>query len=280
MDDRQLEGTSGTIISSGSGSGDGGSAGLGGQAGDGESGQAGNGGSRSAAGPGSGGVPGVGNTGSSDAGAHAEGAGNGGTTTTGASGELGSGGAEGDGGTGSVATPGCPDLDENGVGDCEETLVGNAGFDSDTDEWTVEPDVSALWDVTDGFRYDESGSLAVSNQTFVDGASGMGMAGASQCITADPQQSYLFLTQVFLDGGQESGWGGIIIWFFDEPGCTGNLKASNAQLVSATGEWFVTYLRMPIPSDTVSMQVRLVAQKPLDQPSFQANFDNVLVRVD
>jgi hypothetical protein len=88
--------------------------------------------------------------------------------------------------------------------------------------------------------------------------------------------------QVYLPGGQGSGWAGFLLDDYFSADCSGSpvtLPFLSAQ-VTATDTWqVVSGTTTQTPIGVRSRAIRLVAVKPTAQPSLEARFDNVLVRL-
>ncbi len=220
------------------------------------------------------------------------GAGTGGAVSTGGSGTGGatatggaaSGGAAVTGGvTGNGGAPGCPDLDQDAVPDCRQTLMSNPGFDQGTTGWAASPVGSASFKSIDGNANPMSGSIAVDN-TDTDpkhAPTGWTTASASQCLAVSPGSVFAVSVQVSLPQGQTGGAAGFELDYYASPDCTGATATIPflSPQVSAAGAWqVVTAATTQVPVGVSSIAVRLVAEKPVGQTSLEALFDNVLVR--
>jgi len=191
----------------------------------------------------------------------------------------GSGGSSGSGGTlgnaGAPAEGRCPDLDQNGVLDCDETVVKNASFDKDTAGWSLETGAELDWEDHDGWDHDDSGSLGVTNQV-VETMDGNALTGARQCIPITGGTVYAFAAQISMPDYAGETVAGIQLNLFDSPGCTGTLLDHPETNWVKGSTWNVvqyTYLTQPT---AVSAMVRLVAKKPFRQTPVAVLFDNVL----
>jgi hypothetical protein len=218
--------------------------------------------------------------GGGDAGSGGGGAGSGG-------GSAGSGGAaagSSGGQAGSVVAGGCPDLDQDGIADCRETLVANPGFDDGVTSWTAAPGGTVSWTSLDGTSNPASGAIAVTNVDTNPShvVNGWVTGGVSQCIPVSAGSQYEVAVQAELPSGQGSGWAGFILDYYLAAGCAG-LPFPFPFLspeVTTTGSWqTVSGTTTQIPLGVVSVAVRLVVAKPPAQTSLEGLFDNVLVRV-
>ena len=221
------------------------------------------------------------------AGANGAGGGGGSTGAAGASGAGGSGstvggGSGGRGGTAGASAPPCPDLDANGVPDCQETLVQNPGFDSAPTGWKAEPGSSTSWTSQDGRGNVSPGAVAVVNSDTnpADAPYGTTTAGAFQCLTVTPGACYQVDAQASIPSGQASVAAGFVL---DEHATGDCSQAPVTSFVSpqiaSPGAWqTISGTTTRVPLGVGSVAVRLVAVKPLAQPSAEALFDNVLVR--
>ncbi len=215
-------------------------------------------------------------TGGSTGAAGANGAGGSGSSASGGTGNRG--GAAG----ASVASSPCPDLDANGVPDCQETLVQNPGFDSAPTGWKSEPGSSASWTSQDGRGNSSSGAIAVVNSDTnpVDAPYGTTTAGAFQCLAVTPGACYQVDAQASIPSGQASVAAGFVLDEHATSDCSQPPVTSFVSpQISNAGAWqTISGTTTRVPLGVGSVAVRLVAVKPLAQPSAQALFDNVLVR--
>jgi hypothetical protein len=219
---------------------------------------------------GMGGVPDV-VGGSSGAGGSSSGTSGGGTAGSGTS------GSGNEAGTPPVEV-GCGDLDEDGVQDCEQTIALNANFGADVADWEAEPTLIQSWAQESARSNQPPGALRVRNQNVATG-NGTMQAGSRQCVTAIGGKEYSLAVNTLIPAGQGSGSAGIVVWFFGSDNCAANfIGRVPLQLLSATGAWQVARGKVQAPSATRSMYVRLVTEKPFAQASFEALFDDVLVR--
>ncbi len=292
VDQRQLAPTPGLTFVVG---GDGGDAGLGGTGG-------GTGGDGAEAGQTDAGTSGVGGSGG-DAGAPMAGAGDmpdqggnggvagaGGTTagtTGGTSVELGgAGGGVGLGGApaGGRAQGGmaghlvgrCPDLDDNFVFDCDETIVKNAAFDKDTSDWTAETNLVVSWETTDALDHSNSGSLGVKD-TFTTDMDGGLMLGADQCIPVDAGTNYVFAVEVSVPSLATGSTGGFQLVAYDDDACMGAQTDVASSPVVVNADWEAVQKTYTPQAPTKSVLMRLVSIKPFRDEPNDVLFDNVLV---
>jgi len=185
----------------------------------------------------------------------------------------------GEGGAG--GNPECPDLDQNQVADCEETLLENARFDANLNDWHEEVNALANWEDEDALGFDASGSVSITNRTVDDERDGLIMRGVWQCVPAQGAKKYQLLTQIRVSTDNESlGWGGINVWFSEQPDCTGTLVTVSTPLLGTTTDWSQTETIADAPADAKSMLVRLVVNKHYKAAPVTIDFDNVLIRVD
>jgi len=274
LDERTLEPVPTTTDSGGSGGSDGGSAGAP---------DGGAGGSASSSGGAGGTDP---DTTTSSGGSEAGGTSSVGGSVTDAGGAGGAGGAtstEGPtttGEAGGTGDPGCPDLDDNEVADCDETLVENASFDANLNGWHEEMNALANWEHDDALDHDASGSATITNRTVYEDREGQVMRGLWQCIPSSAGTAYRMLTQVRITGAEGQGWGGLNLWFYDGADCTGTVVTASTPLLGTTTDWSLTETRTEAPENTHSMLVRLVVNKSYSAPAVAIDFDNVLIRED
>jgi hypothetical protein len=171
----------------------------------------------------------------------------------------------------------CPDLDENGVEDCTETLVENADFSFGIALWKPEPDVIIRSSQEDGSENSPAGSLSVSSVRTFD-SEALVEVGASQCIALPGEGEYAFFAQLFLAEEQESGSARLAALFFESEDCTGEASGSfDTDTVADSGEWIVTGGVAQAPELSASVSIRLMTVKPFQQETLEVLFDDVLL---
>jgi hypothetical protein len=169
----------------------------------------------------------------------------------------------------------CPDLDDNGELDCEESLVTNASFARDLRGWALEKD-GAQWASDDGVENPRSGSLLVTNSQVGEGTS-YGFTGVAQCL-ALPAGSYQVFAQVRIAEQASPGNAGLsLIWYEDET-CEGKALNTESLLTILTDQWATVGRRIDVPRRSRGLKLRLGVMKPYDAEPFTARIDNVLVR--
>jgi hypothetical protein len=207
-----------------------------------------------------------------------------GANGAGGSGSTGGGGTGGRGGAAGASVPPspCPDLDADGVPDCQQTLVQNPGFASATTGWKAEPASSASWTSQDGRVNASSGAIAVVNSDTnpADAPYGTTTAGAFQCLTVTPGVCYQVDAQTSIPSGQASVAAGFVLDEHTTGDCSQPpLTSFVSPQISNLGAWqTISGTTTRVPLSVGSMAVRLVAVKPLAQPTAEALFDNVLLR--
>lgn len=177
--------------------------------------------------------------------------------------------------SGSVVESRCPDLNENAVADCDETLVDNATFEADTENWNVEAPAAMHWEAAAPDA--TSGVLVITH-----GGSGAGeqpsMAGSFQCIAVDAEAHYRFLAETFIPEGQAGALSGISALFYGSSDCSGvRLGVINSPTQSRAGGWRVVHGSGQTPARARSLKLRLVVIKAEAEAATEVRFDNVLV---
>jgi hypothetical protein len=201
---------------------------------------------------------------------NASGAGGGsaGTSTTG-----GSAGASTDPDTGP-----CGDMDHNGVQDCEETLAENATFDVGVEKWSADPGVTQAWQPDDARGANGSGSLSVKFTSAVGGPT-WALAAAGQCVSAWADQTFEIGARTLIPEGQSGGRAEISLAFFGNDACAASFLGTATAVSSVrVGSWQTLHAGVKMPAGTRSVLVRLAAAKPGSQASFEAHFDDILLR--
>jgi hypothetical protein len=196
----------------------------------------------------------------------------------------------------------CPDLDENGTLDCEETVIENAGFSRNAtpdpgasdagatdgggaggDDWAPEESTTLSF-AEDRKGRPDSAALAVQNAV-VASAPGSSLAGARHCLPVNgaagtTAAAVSFGGLLFIPPGQTgSGQAGMNLQFFSTDNCRGPLMAAvSTPLVGKVGSWSPVLARTAAPPGSRSMALRLVVLKPFAGAPLQAYFDDLLVK--
>lgn len=209
--------------------------------------------------------------------------GSGGNGTGGNQGGTGGGGNGGSGGNGGTPevnpdTGPCGDLDHNGTQDCNETLVTNASFQQAATGWVAEANLTQTWSAEDARGQASSGSLSlVSNQA--GSGDGWGIAGTGQCLVATAGEVYAVGARALVPANQAQGRAAVGMVIFGNDGCQGTvLKAAMPAALGTAGGWQVIKGELKMPPATRSIYIRLAAEKPLAQSSFEVHFDDILIR--
>ena len=200
-----------------------------------------------------------------------------------ASGDPGEGGAAGQAAFGPPMIDGCLDLDEDGIADCQETLIENATFKTDVDAWHADTDAELAWDERNAGRDLPSGSARLSaTGTAAPDAEGLAQRSASQCLEVTGKQLVTVYANSLVDSAQApSGLAQLDVLIFANAACAGAYVSSFSTpqpLDAPSGEWLALKAGAVSGPDTKSVLVRLVVSRPLDAASFQASFDNVLLK--
>src|SRR5450631_3671925 len=105
----------------------------------------------------------------------------------------------------------CPDLDQNTVLDCTETLVTNPSFDADIKGWSPEASGAISWESLDARGSDASGSIRVENRGTASGPdTGLIYTGATQCVKVQPDHAYVIFAQMYARGPVVNAYGSVI----------------------------------------------------------------------
>jgi hypothetical protein len=227
--------------------------------------------------------------GSSGSGGAASGGSAGNGMMGGAGGLGGLGGVGGMGGMGGMSglagaggSPECPDLDRNGKGDCQETIVTNPAFNADAASWVHETEVAQMWNTEDARDVSASGSLDVTNESYHPESSGTGMAGSGQCVPVTAGKDYRATAELFIETNQgDNVSAGLSVVFYASTDCGGNPLFGPSNLAFGTGVWLPVDMTVGAPAGATparSAKVRLVSVKPFRLQRFKARFDNVLFK--
>jgi len=176
----------------------------------------------------------------------------------------------------------CPDLDQNGVMDCRESLLANPDFAVGATGWTAEFGVSQAAPGNAVTGTPASGAIAISN-TNQSNTAGSSMAGSAQCVPARPDVSYALFAEVLIPVDQNPmTLAGAGLQSFLSPDCSGApnsvVTPSLVAVTASAGNWQEVHAMLPTPAGTASISVRLVVVKPFVQDVTQALFDNVLLK--
>jgi hypothetical protein len=175
------------------------------------------------------------------------------------------------------ALPPCPDLDENEVLDCDETLAKNATFDSNAASWAAETGVEVTWDEDDAHGKDDSGSLDLENVSVAE-RDGLVMLGARQCFDLDGDAVYQIGAEISVREEGEDRQGGFQFIVYSGPLCTGDaLHIVNSARVT-TSDWRAPTITYLTPTVAQSAAMRFITLKQFRDASVSIRIDNVLVR--
>jgi hypothetical protein len=194
----------------------------------------------------------------------------------------------GEGGSTDLPIPvadGCADLDVDKIADCTETNVQNSDFKSDVSNWRPDMDTTIDWDASNAAGDLPSGSALIVSPGVIDAtATGVALRAAQQCIPMSGTKLVIVYANALVDPGQdEQGRAEVDVAFFDSEDCTGALTTTFSTpqpLDGKSGSWLTLKAGSVSAETTRSAQIKLALLKPFRAPSFQARFDNVLVRVE
>jgi hypothetical protein len=150
----------------------------------------------------------------------------------------------------------------------------NVHFDTDTSFWAGDTNTQVSRRAEDASGSLMSGSLDLS----VTGADPnvVFKAGVSQCLAVTAGATYDVGVQTRVPG-QVGSQGGLDVWYFATPDCTGGITASFSLPLSANASWSTLASTTTIPAGVQSASVRLVVVKPYVQTTAEALFDNVVM---
>ena len=193
----------------------------------------------------------------------------------------------GEGGDASVSAP-LPVCDYgSGVAVGCDTLVDNPGFAKNTDGWTPEEGaISMSWTDDDAAGNTQSGSLSVVN-SLSGAADGIASQGAAECLPTSAGKKYGLAGDLFIPQGQGSGLDGgtytasaaLSVIFYMSGKCDSyTLGNATSGLLAEPGHWAHREGHAVAPDGANSMSVRLVTLKNFREFTFEARFDNVLLK--
>jgi hypothetical protein len=182
-----------------------------------------------------------------------------------------------------IATVGdCADLDEDGVADCQETLLTNPSFKTDVTHWNADAGASLTWDPRDALGASGSGTALLSAASSAFDAGGSSLVTAGQCVPVSGGQIVIAYANTLVDNGQDSsGKAALDVDFYDTSNCTGMTTSSFSTpqpLDASTGNWLTLKAALLTSTATHSARVMLAIEKPFAAQSFHARFDNVLLK--
>lgn len=178
-------------------------------------------------------------------------------------------------------TTSCPDLDQNTVLDCKETLVSNPGFDGNIKGWAPEASGAISYETLDSWGSNTSGSIRIENRGTANGPdTGLIYTGASQCVKVQEDHAYVIFTQMYARGPTVNAYGSVIGRVFASKDCTGTpLHVETSPIEGTVNVWLTLRASVPAVTSAGSMLVELSVGKPTGVSGAAAlNFDNVLVR--
>jgi hypothetical protein len=174
----------------------------------------------------------------------------------------------------------CPDLDQNGVQDCKETLVANPGLNVNVASWTPgDGSVGVSRSSADASGMSASGSIAVDDTTVLD-ADGATTASANQCVAVVDGATYATARYLMPTAQAGQATATLILQYYGSADCSGTaVDAYTTPAGGATDAWSRLEGTHTAPAGAHSMLVRLAVTKPSRQATTRASFDDVLVRV-
>jgi hypothetical protein len=178
-------------------------------------------------------------------------------------------------------TPDCPDLDQNTVLDCNETLVSNPGFASTVKGWSPEASGATTWESLDAWGSNTSGSIRVENRGAATGPdTGLIYTGATQCVKVQPDRAYVIFAQMYARGPMVTCYGSVVGRVFASTDCSGTpLHIETSPIAGTVNLWLTLRATVPAVTSAGSLLVELSVGKPTSVTgSAVLNFDNVLVR--
>lgn len=197
-------------------------------------------------------------------------------------------GAAGATGPEPVLIDGCADLDGDQISDCSETILKNAQFATDVNDWSAQVltgdsfSTDLAWDELNAWGTGSTGSAKVNVTGMLD-FNGNALRGATQCVSVAASQLLIVYANTRIDSDQDpNGNAEVDVSFFDTADCSGVATASfstpqppDAQL----GTWLTLHAGSVTTASTKSALITLGVAKPFRAQSLTARFDNILVRL-
>jgi hypothetical protein len=155
---------------------------------------------------------------------------------------------------------------------------GTLSWTFDTDAAAFEPEAYAMqaWSPEDAEQSSSSGSLVLTNDTGGTSAD-FSNVGTGVCVAVEPHKTFDVSMQIYIAPGQAAGSGGYAVQFFDTAGCSGTLVGLANFVTATVGSWRLGE-RPSSPLNAKSAQIRLVASKLVNDPSFSVLFDDVVLQ--
>lgn len=174
----------------------------------------------------------------------------------------------------------CPDLDQNTILDCDETLAKNPTFDRDVNGWTPEADGAIAWNEFDWKASLDSGSITVKNRAKGASSGDAPHTAAKQCIRIADNRTYDVYAQMYLRGPTQTAYGAVSGRVFAADDCTGAaLDIQSSLNLNTVDQWLTLKTTLPAAAGVHSLLVELMVTKAPSTPGeVSVQFDNVLVR--
>jgi len=197
-------------------------------------------------------------------------------------------GMSGDAGAVDVPIPvfdGGADLDTNKIADFRETSVKNPDFERDVAAWLPGIETTVEWNEQNAAGDLPSGSALVASVGIIDpNGAAVALRAVQQCIPISGSKLVIVYANAWVDPGQdEQGRAELDVAFFDSEDCSGSLSTTFSTpqpLAGGVGSWLTLKAGSVSGASTKSAQIKLALLKPFRAESFQARFDNVLVKVE
>ena len=165
----------------------------------------------------------------------------------------------------------CPDLDRNGIPDCQETLIKNATFERDDSEWQLESPLVSAWD--------EDGSGARAGSLRITNADTFRLSTATQCVRIQGGERYLMSAETSVEAAPDSGFSQLHARFYDSRNCSGNASGFGVSgQVGLDRRWTTLSGLLSAPVGSQSLLIRLLVARRSPEDAVSARFDNVLLR--
>lgn len=171
---------------------------------------------------------------------------------------------------------GCVDLNQDGVGDCRQTMLENASFRYDLNSWNADGNVELIWVDQNAFSDLPSGAGKLAAVFTSDSPSSF-TSGFGQCVRLSGTVELEIFLNAFIPKDQGAGSVVVQLIFFEQEGCLGQEKSSFMLTEGRTDAWNTVSGKRAVEEGVGAMLVRLTVRKPFTTPRFEALFDNVLI---
>ncbi len=172
---------------------------------------------------------------------------------------------------------GCADLDSDGVGDCNVTLLNNSNFQSDVEGWTGVDDATLTWDPENALGDTPSGCARLHAP-----GSGAVIYRAAQCVEVPSNTIIIAYANARVEKalpGTQTTHAELEVTYFDNADCSGNSTGYFATPPSEGSDAWVIVQAGGVPGPkTAAVSVALVGIRPDATNQQSICFDNLMLK--